>query len=78
MNKEILIVEDDFVLANDLRLILKKAGYSVCGIANSVIDAREIIKKEKPSLALLDIHLKGKLDGIALARELKENNIGFV
>jgi len=77
MKKEILIVED-FVLANDLRLVLKKAGYHVCGIANSVNEARVIIKKDRPSLALLDIHLKGKLDGIILAKELKENNIGFV
>jgi len=68
MKKEILIVEDEFIVANDLRLTLEKADYSVCGIAASVDEAREIIKKEKPSLALLDIHLKGKLDGIALAR----------
>jgi DNA-binding NtrC family response regulator len=78
MNKEILIVEDEFVVAHDLQLTLERAGYIVCGIAASVNEAREILKKEKPSLALLDIHLKGKLDGIALAKDLKENNIGFV
>ena len=78
MDKKILIVEDEFIVANDLRLTLEKAGYIVCGIADSVNEAREIIKEEKPSLALLDIHLKGKLDGIDLAKELKENNIGFV
>ena len=78
MNERILIVEDDFVIANDLQLILEKAGYIVCGIAISLKEAREILKKEKPTLALLDIHLKGELDGIELARELKEQNIGFI
>jgi len=78
MDKKILIVEDEFIVANDLQLTLEKAGFIVCGIAASVDEAREIVKKEKPSLALLDIHLKGKLDGIDLAKELKENNIGFV
>lgn len=78
MKQKILIVEDEFVIANDLQMTLEKAGYIVCGIASSVIEAREIIKKEKPSLALLDIHLKGKLDGIDLGKELKESDIGFV
>ena len=78
MKEKILIVEDEFIVANDLRLTLEKAGYNVCGIAISVNEAREVIKKEKPSLALLDIHLKGKLNGIDLAKELKENNIGFI
>jgi DNA-binding NtrC family response regulator len=78
MKEKILIAEDEFIVANDLQLTLEKAGYIVCGIAASVNEAREIIKKEKPSLALLDIHLKGKLNGIDLAKELKESNIGFV
>ncbi len=78
MKEKILIVEDELIVANDLRLTLEKAGYIVCGIADNVIAAREIIKKEQPSLALLDIHLKGKQDGIRLAKELKEYNIGFV
>ena len=78
MKEKILIVEDEFIVANDLQLTLERAGYIVCGIAASVIEAREIISRERPSLALLDIHLKGKLDGVHLAKELKENNIGFV
>ena len=36
MNKKVLIVEDQFVEANDLQLMLGKAGYEVCGIARSV------------------------------------------
>ena len=78
MPKKILIIEDEFIVANDLRLTLEKAGYHVCGIAASVKEARELIKEQKPSLALLDIHLKGKLTGIDLAKELKEDDTAFV
>lgn len=78
MDKKILIVEDEFIVANDLRLMLKRAGYTVCGIADSVQEARDIIDREKPNLVLLDIQLKGKLTGIDLAKELKERRIAFV
>ena len=78
MNKKVLIVEDQFVEANDLRLMLTKAGYEVSGIARSVPIALEMIKSEKPGLVLLDIFLKGKLTGIDLARQLKQDNIAFI
>jgi len=78
LNNKILIVEDQFVSANDLQLILTKAGYEVCGIARSVPLAQELIKKEKPGLVLLDIFLKGKQTGIDLAKQLGEENIAFV
>ncbi|HYV95048.1 MAG TPA: sigma 54-interacting response regulator [Chitinophagales bacterium] len=78
MNKKVLIVEDQFVEANDLQLMLGKAGYEVCGIARSVPVAQELVKKEKPDLVLLDIFLKGKQTGIDLARQLREDNIAFV
>ena len=78
MNKTVLIVEDEFIVADDIKLTLQNAGYTVCGIADNVIEAREIIQSKKPSLVLLDIHLKGKLNGIELAKELREQNIAFV
>lgn len=78
MNKKVLIVEDQFVEANDLQIMLRKAGYEVCGIARSFAIAQEIIKKEKPGLVLLDIFLKGSLTGIDVARELKKDNIAFI
>jgi DNA-binding NtrC family response regulator len=78
VNKKVLIVEDQFVEAHDLQIMLQKAGYEVCGIARSVDIARELIQKEKPGLVLLDIFLKGKLTGIDLAAQLKEENIAFI
>jgi DNA-binding NtrC family response regulator len=78
MTEQVLIVEDEFIVANDLMLILEKAGYRVCGIAASVEEARAIIRGQKPDLVLLDIYLKGKLTGIDLAHELREQHIPFV
>lgn len=78
MSERILIVEDEFIVANNLRLVLQQAGYTVVGIAASVDEARVIIKDHAIDLVLLDIHLKGKLTGIDLARQLREENIAFV
>lgn len=75
---KILIVEDQFVEANHLRLMLKKAGHSVIGMARSVADARYYIAQEKPELVLLDIFLSGKQTGIDLAEILKEEDIPFI
>ncbi|GEC77949.1 sigma 54-interacting response regulator [Flavobacterium aquatile] len=75
---KILIVEDQFVEANHLRLMLKKAGHSVTGMARSVTDAKYYIAKQKPELVLLDIFLSGKETGIDLAEILKEDNIPFI
>ena len=78
MKAKILIVEDQFIEANNLKIILKKAGYLVCPLASSVPGALKIIENEKPDLVLLDIYLDGNLTGIDLAKSLREKNIAFV
>ncbi len=78
MKKKILIVEDQFIEANNLQMILEKTGYIVCGIARSVLIALDMIENEKPDMVLLDIFLQGNLTGIDLAKKLREKNIGFV
>lgn len=78
MNTRILIVEDQFIEANNLRIILKKAGYMVCTIARSVAEGLKIVDSEKPDLVLLDIRLKGNLTGIDLAKILGDRNIAFM
>ncbi|WP_338872590.1 sigma 54-interacting transcriptional regulator [Spirosoma sp. SC4-14] len=78
MNQSVLIVEDQFIEANDLRLMLHKAGYRVTGIARSVPNALELIGQEKPDVVLLDIFLKGPLTGIDLAKQLKDDSIPFI
>ncbi|MEN2416332.1 sigma 54-interacting response regulator [Flavobacterium mesophilum] len=76
--RKILIVEDQFIEAHDLQLILEKANYEVTGIARSVDQALEQIEIEKPDLVFLDIMLKGSRNGIELAHYLKEKYIGFI
>jgi DNA-binding NtrC family response regulator len=78
MNDKVLIVEDEFIVANDLRVILQQAGYRVNGTAASVEEADELLQKNKPDLVLLDIRLDGKRSGIDLAKKLKADNIAFV
>lgn len=74
----VLIVEDEFAVANDLRQILEKAGYQVSGIAFTVAKAIELKNQQKPDLVLLDILLKGEQTGIDLARILGEEHIPFI
>ncbi|KQT35987.1 hypothetical protein ASG22_01885 [Chryseobacterium sp. Leaf405] len=76
--KKILIVEDQFIEAHDLQLILEKAQYEVTGIARSVSQALQCIEQDKPDLVFLDISLKGVETGIDLAKILSENYIGFI
>ena len=78
MKTKILIVEDQFIEANNLKMILTAAGYMVCGIASSVADALRLIDHEKPQMVMLDIHLRGPLTGIDLAEKLLPRNIAFV
>ncbi|GAO44674.1 sigma-54-dependent transcriptional regulator [Flavihumibacter petaseus] len=77
MPKRILIVEDEFIIANDLQLILEKAGYAVIGIAVSGEEADAFISR-KPDLVLLDIRLKGRQSGIDIARKLRTEHIAFI
>ncbi len=78
MALKILIVEDQFIEANNLEIMLEEAGYVVCGTAKSVTEAIKLIDKEHPDIALVDIQLKGGLSGIDLADTLKEKNIAFI
>jgi len=76
--KKILIVEDEFIIADVLSSILQTAGYTVCGIADNVPEALELIEAHKPELVLLDIYLKGKLTGIDLAHSLGQMDLPFI
>ena len=78
MKAKILIVEDQFIEAKSLNVILTNAGYSTCSIARSVASALSIIEKEKPDLVLVDIFLQGEGTGIDLGKILDEKNMAFV
>jgi len=71
----VLVVEDEFLIANDLGDILEGAGYQVLG---SGAEARALVAEARPSVVLLDIFLKGEEAGIELAHWLNQLHIPFV
>ena len=69
----ILIVEDEALIAESLSETLEDLGYEISGMAMRAKEALDIIAKEQPDIAILDINLKGKEDGIWLAEEIRKN-----
>lgn len=72
MPARILIVEDEQITAEDLRDILSELGYDVSGVVSTGADAIERAQKDPPDLALMDIRIKGAMDGTETARILRE------
>ncbi len=68
---KILIVEDDAIIAMDIESRLKNLGYSVSGSANYGEKAIEKVEELKPDLVLMDIVLKGDMDGIEAAEIIR-------
>lgn len=64
------IVEDEIVIVRGLEDALERLGYSVCGFALSGEEALTAIAEKRPDLVLVDIYLKGAMDGIQLAEQL--------
>jgi len=69
---KIMVVEDEGVVSIDIRNMLQKAGYNIAAVA---FEGEEAVKKAElsgPDLVLMDIGLKGKIDGIEAARRIRE------
>lgn len=68
----VLVVEDESIVAKDIKLSLEKMGYSVIGICATGKDAYQTAVKSKPNIILMDIMLKGEMDGIETAGLIKK------
>ena len=68
----ILIVQDEFLAAERLRLLLEKAGYVVVGIASRTAGAAQLAAQHGPDLAIVDMMLEIDLDGIHTATALAQ------
>jgi len=76
---KILIVEDEMIIAANISLQLTELGYEVTGIIPRGEDALLNIEENKPDILLLDINLKGSLDGIETAKAMqKTHNIPVI
>jgi PAS domain S-box-containing protein len=69
----ILIVEDESLVARDIENMITSLGYEACGIANTGDEAAEKAARSRPDLVLMDVIIKGNLDGIAAAEKIWES-----
>ncbi len=67
----ILIVEDEFIVAENLRMKLKQQGYNVAGVVASGEEALRVFTGCYPQLILMDIQLQGSMDGIQTAEAIQ-------
>ena len=70
--EKILIVEDDDIIARVEDWRLKNLGYTVCGRATNGAEAMELVVSKKPDVVLMDINIKGDVDGIETAKMIKK------
>ncbi|PVW16506.1 LytR/AlgR family response regulator transcription factor [Marixanthomonas spongiae] len=76
---KILIVEDEMVIAANISLQLSEMGYEVTGILPRGEEALVQIKEHTPDIVLMDIQLRGELDGVETAHLMQvENNIPII
>ena len=72
MRVQILIVEDEQIVAADLEAKLIRMGHQVAGIAASAEEAFAMAARHCPDLILMDIQLQGNLNGLEAARQLQQ------
>jgi PAS domain S-box-containing protein len=68
----ILLVEDERIVAMDLQARLQRLGYAVAGIASTGEEAIKAATDTRPDLALVDVRLKGEMDGIEVAGQFRK------
>jgi CheY-like chemotaxis protein len=74
LKSKILIVEDESIIALDIKTSLLDAGYDVVAIAVSGEDAIALVPEHEPDLILMDIRLRGRMDGIESAAAIVKNS----
>lgn len=70
----VLVVEDESIVSKDIQHSLKKLGYNVVGASPTGEKAIELAASENPDIVLMDIMLKGEMNGIEAAKIIKESN----
>jgi len=76
---KVFFVEDDEILAKVIEWRLGKLGYTICGSAATGVEAIALIKEKEPDIVLLDIELKGHMDGIDVGEFLSsKTKIPFI
>lgn len=73
MTARILIIEDEALVAMELRYVLEDLGHEVVGMASDAGTARNLVRETEVDLALVDIHLSDGPTGVDLGRELGQD-----
>jgi DNA-binding response OmpR family regulator len=68
-----LIVEDEILIAEELKARLSLLGFSVIAAVDSGEEGIAIATRERPDLVLMDIRLKGKKDGVQATKEIHQH-----
>ncbi len=74
MGANVLVVEDEVIIGQDIRRILIGFGYDVTAVAATGDDAIRAARTRPPDIVLMDIKLKGRLDGIETATRLRDEH----
>jgi CheY-like chemotaxis protein len=69
-NRKILIVEDEYIIALDLKLMFEDLGYHVIDIVDSCESALKSIVNDQPDVITMDIRIHGNKDGIETTEEI--------
>lgn len=69
----VVICEDEILIAEHLKLIVKSFGFEVVGIAHNKKDMLALIARTNPNIALVDIRMEGRYDGIEIGEEILNN-----
>ena len=72
MSAKILVTEDEGIVAADIEDRLLRLGYDVVGTADNGEDALRLVEKHKTDLCMMDIMIKGPMDGIETATKVRE------
>jgi len=72
MTTRILIIEDEFIIAEDIAETLRGLGYEVVGNATNYYEAIKMLDEKTTDVALVDINLGDKKDGIDVGTAIKE------
>lgn len=68
---KVFIVEDEDLYADQLEMLVERAGHTVCGMATNAEEALRLFERSEADMALIDINLAGEMDGLELGKWLK-------
>ncbi len=70
---KVMIVEDEYLIAMNTKVELNRLGYKTCKLVNTGEKAFRNVEQEKPDIVLMDINLRGEMDGIETAEKIRSH-----